>query len=103
MRPEQLQKADTVPFQLKNPLALDYLTLRVIPSPQRDAPPTVLELQETYHLTSGETVQFSTDIFAPGALDLHVIRWIEAAMPAQVNSVGKNGRDGQRRGRRKRA
>jgi DNA-binding GntR family transcriptional regulator len=63
----------------------------------------VLELQETYHLTSGETVQFSTDIFAPGALDLHVIRWIEAAMPAQVNSVGRNGRNGARRGRRKRS
>jgi GntR family transcriptional regulator len=63
----------------------------------------VLELQETYHLTSGETVQFSTDIFAPGALDLHVIRWIEAAVPAQVNSVGRNGRDGNRRGRRKRS
>jgi len=62
----------------------------------------VLELQETYHLTSGETVQFSTDIFAPGALDLHVIRWIEAAKPQQVNSVGRNGRDGARRGRRKR-
>jgi DNA-binding GntR family transcriptional regulator len=62
----------------------------------------VLELQETYHLTSGEIVHFSTDIFAPGALDLHVIRWIEASMPAQVSAVGKNGRDGARRGRRKR-
>jgi DNA-binding GntR family transcriptional regulator len=62
----------------------------------------VLELQETYHLTSGEIVHFSTDIFAPGALDLHVIRWIEASVPAQVSAVGKNGRDGARRGRRKR-
>lgn len=63
----------------------------------------VLELQETYHLTSGETIHFSIDIFAPGALDLHVIRWIEASVPAQVNSVGKNGRDGRARGRRKRS
>ena len=62
----------------------------------------VLELQETYHLTSGETVHYSTDIFAPGALDLHVIRWIEAAKPAQVNSVARNGREGRRRGQRKR-
>ena len=62
----------------------------------------VLELQETYHLNSGEIVHFSTDIFAPGALDLHVIRWVEAAMPAQVNAVGRNGRDGSRGGRRKR-
>jgi DNA-binding GntR family transcriptional regulator len=62
----------------------------------------VLELQETYHLTSGEIVHFSTDIFAPGALDLHVIRSIDADVPAQVNAVGRNGRDGARRGRRKR-
>jgi hypothetical protein len=62
----------------------------------------VLELQETYHLTSGETVHYSTDIFAPGALDLHVIRWIEAAKPAQVNSVARNGREGRRRAQRKR-
>jgi GntR family transcriptional regulator len=61
----------------------------------------VLELQETYHLTSGEIVHFSTDIFAPGALDLHVIRWVEANMPAQVNTAGKNGRGAARRGRRK--
>ncbi len=62
----------------------------------------VLELKETYHLTSGEIVHFSTDIFAPGALDLHVIRWIEASVPAQVSAVGKNGRDNARRGRRRR-
>jgi GntR family transcriptional regulator len=62
----------------------------------------VLELQETYHLTSGEIMHFSTDIFAPGALDLHVIRWIEASVPAQVNAVGKNGRERPKRGRRKR-
>ncbi|HEX4760700.1 MAG TPA: GntR family transcriptional regulator [Thermoleophilaceae bacterium] len=61
----------------------------------------VLELQETYHLTSGEIVHFSTDIFGPGALDLHVIRSIDADVPAQVNAVGRNGRDGARRGRRK--
>jgi DNA-binding GntR family transcriptional regulator len=61
----------------------------------------VLELQETYHLTSGEIVHFSTDIFGPGALDLHVIRSIDADVPAQVNAVGRNGRDDARRGRRK--
>ena len=43
----------------------------------------VLELLETYHVTSGEIVQFSTDIFAPGVLDLHVIRWIEERVPVQ--------------------
>ena len=43
----------------------------------------VLELLETYHVSSGEIVQFSTDIFAPGVLDLHVIRWIEERVPVQ--------------------
>lgn len=62
----------------------------------------VLVLQETYHLNSGEIVHFSTDIFAPGALDLHVIRWIEASVPAQVSTVGRNGGPGARPGRPKR-
>ncbi|HEY2600215.1 MAG TPA: GntR family transcriptional regulator [Thermoleophilaceae bacterium] len=62
----------------------------------------VLELQETYHLNSGEIVHFSTDVFAPAALDLHVIRWIELQQPAQVTAAGRNGRNGSRRGRRKR-
>ena len=48
MRPEQLVEPDTLPFHLPRPLPLDYLTLRVIPSPQLDAPPTVLELLETH-------------------------------------------------------
>jgi hypothetical protein len=62
----------------------------------------VLELVETYHITTGEIVQFSTDIFAPGALDLHVIRWIESSAPAQVNVGAGNGGDRARRERRKR-
>ena len=45
----------------------------------------VLELYETFHLTSGDVVQHSTDVFAPSVLDLHVIRWLEARRPAQVN------------------
>jgi GntR family transcriptional regulator len=55
----------------------------------------VLELDETFHLTSGEVVQHSTDIFAPSVLDLHVIRWLEARRPAQVNPDGD--RDPSRR------
>jgi DNA-binding GntR family transcriptional regulator len=45
----------------------------------------VLELYETFHLTSGDVVHHSTDLFAPSVLDLHVIRWLEARRPAQVN------------------
>jgi len=63
----------------------------------------VLELVETYHTGSGEIVQFSTDIFAPGVLDLHVIRWIEESVPVQVNVTGGNGRTNGRRGPRKRS
>src|SRR5207237_9674359 len=60
----------------------------------------VLELHETYHITSGEIVHFSTDIFAPGVLELHVIRWIESSTPVQVNVAGRNGAGGRRRGPR---
>jgi GntR family transcriptional regulator len=62
----------------------------------------VLELHETYHITSGEIVHFSTDIFAPGVLELHVIRWIESSTPVQVNMAGRNGAGGRRRGPRSR-
>ena len=62
----------------------------------------VLELHETYHITSGEIVHFSTDIFAPGVLELHVIRWIESSTPVQVNVAGRNGAGGRRRGPRSR-
>jgi hypothetical protein len=48
MRPEQ-----RVPAEF--PIRLDYLTLRLIPSPQREAPPTVAELLPTcWSITSGE-------------------------------------------------
>jgi DNA-binding GntR family transcriptional regulator len=62
----------------------------------------VLELLETFHLTSGEVVHHSTDIFAPSVLDLHVIRWIEARRPAQVNFSGRDGGEAspRKRGRR---
>jgi acetoacetate decarboxylase len=53
MPPEQLLDPETLPFHLPRPLPLDYLTLRVIPSPQLDAPPTVLELLETHWSVEG--------------------------------------------------
>ncbi|MEA2228674.1 MAG: GntR family transcriptional regulator [Solirubrobacteraceae bacterium] len=45
----------------------------------------VLELDETIHVTSGEVVHHSRDLFAPGGMDLHVVRGLDAAGPAQVN------------------
>jgi DNA-binding GntR family transcriptional regulator len=44
----------------------------------------VLELEEVMYLTSGEPVQWSSDVFAPGGIDLHVRRALEASAPAPV-------------------
>jgi GntR family transcriptional regulator len=45
----------------------------------------ILELEEVFHGTAGDVLYVSRDIFAPGGLDLHVLRWLEAAQPPQVN------------------
>lgn len=44
----------------------------------------MLELEEVMHLASGEPVQHSIDLFTPRGLDLHVIRHLDAAPPAQL-------------------
>jgi GntR family transcriptional regulator len=44
----------------------------------------VLELEEVMYLTSGEPVQWSSDVFAPGGIDLHVRRALEASAPAPI-------------------
>jgi DNA-binding GntR family transcriptional regulator len=46
----------------------------------------VLELEETLHLASGEVTHLARDLFAPEGLDLHVVRWLEAARPVQVRA-----------------
>ena len=33
-----------------------------------------LEMVEVMHLAGGDAVQYSIDVFAPGSVDLHVIR-----------------------------
>ena len=38
-----------------------------------------LELIEVMHLAGGEAVQYSTEVFAPGSIDLHVIRGLAQA------------------------
>src|ERR671914_35620 len=43
-----------------------------------------LELAEIMHLGSGEAVQHSADVFAPGGIDLHVRRNLEVAAPAPL-------------------
>jgi GntR family transcriptional regulator len=52
----------------------------------------VLELEETIHVTSGEVVHHSRDLFGPGGMDLHVVRALDVERPAQVNpAASENG------------
>jgi DNA-binding GntR family transcriptional regulator len=44
----------------------------------------VLELEEIMHLASGEAVQYSSDTFAPGGIDLQVRRNLDVAAPAPL-------------------
>ncbi len=49
------------------------------------SPTAALELEESIHVTSGEVVHHSTDLFAPESVDLHVVRALELEAPAAVN------------------
>jgi GntR family transcriptional regulator len=44
----------------------------------------VLELEEIMHLGSGQAVQHSADLFAPGGIDLQVRRNLDAAAPVPL-------------------
>jgi len=46
-----------------------------------------LELEEIIHVTSGEVVHHSRDLFGPGGMDLHVVRGLDVERPAAVNPV----------------
>jgi GntR family transcriptional regulator len=61
----------------------------------------VLELEETIHVTSGEVVHHSRDLFGPGGMDLHVVRALDVERPAQVNPAG--GENGPARRARRQA
>jgi len=51
----------------------------------------VIELEEIMHVGSGEAVQYSSDTFAPGGIDLQVRRNLEVAAPAPlVRAIGRN-------------
>jgi DNA-binding GntR family transcriptional regulator len=45
---------------------------------------SVLELEETMHDRRGVAIQRSSDLFAPGGIDLHVIRHLEVEHPEPV-------------------
>ncbi|HYV14979.1 MAG TPA: GntR family transcriptional regulator [Conexibacter sp.] len=48
-------------------------------------PTAMLELEETVHVRTGAAVQRSTDLFAPGGLDLRVMRQLELERPEPVS------------------
>jgi GntR family transcriptional regulator len=60
----------------------------------------VLELEETIHVTSGEVVHHSRDLFGPGGMDLHVVRALDVERPAQVNPAGGENGPARRSGGR---
>ncbi|MBV9916548.1 MAG: GntR family transcriptional regulator [Solirubrobacterales bacterium] len=51
-----------------------------------------LELEEVIHAGSGDPVAYSRDLFAPGALDVHVMRSLEAFSPVPIAGAGNSGR-----------
>jgi DNA-binding GntR family transcriptional regulator len=56
-----------------------------------DRPTAALELEERIHVTSGEIVHHSADLFAPAGVDLHVVRALEVEAPAAVNAAPRGG------------
>jgi GntR family transcriptional regulator len=52
-----------------------------------ESPTSVLELEETMHDRRGAAVQRSSDLFAPGGIDLHVIRHLEIEQPAPISRI----------------
>jgi len=48
------------------------------------APTAVLSLEEIFRRTTGDVTHHSRDVFAPGGIDLRVVRWVEAQRPDQV-------------------
>ena len=47
-------------------------------------PTAVLSLDEIFRVTTGQVTHHSRDLFAPGGIDLRVVRWVEARRPDQV-------------------
>jgi GntR family transcriptional regulator len=50
-------------------------------------PTAMLVLDEVYFVGAGQITHHSRDVFAPGSIDLRVVRWVEAQRPDQVGSV----------------
>jgi GntR family transcriptional regulator len=56
-----------------------------------EATTAVLELEEVMHLPDGEVIQHSSDVFAPGGIDLQVRRDLDLSAPAPlVRAIGRS-------------
>jgi hypothetical protein len=42
-----------------------------------------------HRVTSGQVTHHSRDLFAPGGIDLRVVRWVEAQRPDQVGAAAR--------------
>jgi GntR family transcriptional regulator len=63
----------------------------------------VLSLDEIFRVTSGQVTHHSSDLFAPGGIDLRVVRWVEALHPAQVGGALRPAAPAKRRGAARRS
>jgi len=56
-----------------------------------------LELEEVIHAGGGNPIAYSRDLFAPGALEVHVMRSLDAHSPTPIVPLGGGARKGRRR------
>jgi len=54
-----------------------------------------LELEELIYTGSGKPVAYSRDLFAQGAVDVRVMRFLDATSPTPVGPTGRTGRRGR--------
>ncbi len=59
----------------------------------------LLELEEVIHAGGGDPVAYSRDLFAPGALDVHVMRSLDASSPTPIVTTGSAARKKARKPR----
>jgi GntR family transcriptional regulator len=57
-----------------------------------------LELEEVIYTSNSEPVAYSRDLFAEGALDVRVMRSLDATSPTPVGQIGRTGRRSRRAG-----
>jgi GntR family transcriptional regulator len=60
----------------------------------------MLELEEVIYVGGGDAIAYSRDLFAPGALDVHVMRSLDASSPGPIVASGNSGRKPRARRRR---